>query len=457
MERKYLDDLDEWLNDPLRKPLIVWGARQVGKTYLIRDIFAERRFKGKYLYIDCHRQKNFVSFCQSHVDPRDIIDYLSLQFGVDISDKTLLIFDEAQDCLPLISSLKYFCEEYREIPVILTGSMVRMKMERENRGRGKKKGFLFPVGKINQLTIHPLDYEEFLLNCNKKLHQALAESYASRKALDPGIAELALSSLYDYLLVGGMPEPLDAFLSSKSHKKALDVLKDVYDNYLSDMQLYQMSRESFLRTNAVFSNIYSELSQENKNFKCSNIEEGSRNRDFYFPIQWLNFAYLVNRSSLVKEKVTFPLISREEGSYRLYLNDMGMFSYQSQIDAFTFLEEDGRNSLKGIYFENFVSCELVHNGFPLFYWKGKGDSEMEFLLAHGGYVYPIDVKAKRGSLSSLKKYREHNSPDMAIKVSRAPLSYDEERKVLNVPFYQFFLLLKEMKENEGPFRWFPQP
>lgn len=453
MERKYLKDLDSWLNDPLRKPLIVWGARQVGKTYLIRDIFAESRFKGRYLYIDCHRQKKFVSFCRTHGDVDEIIDYLSLQFHVTIDEKTLLIFDEAQECLPIISMLKYFCEDHREIPVILTGSMVRIKMERETKGRGRKEGFLFPVGKINQLVVHPLDFEEFLLNSNKRLYDVLSRSYRDREPVDPAIGELALAYLYDYLLIGGMPEPLDAFLKTKSHKVALDVLKDVYDNYLSDMSLYQMSKESFLRTHNVFSHIYSELNKENKNFKCSRLEEGSRNRDFYSPIQWLTFAYLVSKSNIVKEKVTVPLISQEEGLYRLYLNDMGIFSYQSQENATSFLSEDGKNSLKGIYYENFVACELVHNGFPLFYWKGKGDSELEFLIEHGGQAYPIDVKAKKGSLASLKKYREHNIVETAIKVSRSPLGYDENTRVLNIPFYQFFLFLKELKEKETRFSW----
>ena len=172
LERKYLSDLENWLNSERRKPLMVWGARQVGKSYLIKDIFAEKYFENSYIYIDCLENIDFVNFCQSNYDVSSIISYLSLKYNRRIDENTLLIFDEIQECTNLITMLKYFCQEYRNIPIIATGSMVRIKLKRDASKRGPKgKGFLFPVGKINELVIYPLNFKEYLLNRNKMLYE----------------------------------------------------------------------------------------------------------------------------------------------------------------------------------------------------------------------------------------------------------------------------------------------
>ena len=133
MYRKYIKNLIDWLNSDRRKPLMVWGARQVGKTTLIKDIFAEEFFKNKYIYIDCRIEHNFVDYCMKHVNAKEIINYLALEKNMIIDKNTLLIFDEAQECLPIITLMKYFCQDYREIPVIVTGSMVRIKIQRASK------------------------------------------------------------------------------------------------------------------------------------------------------------------------------------------------------------------------------------------------------------------------------------------------------------------------------------
>lgn len=446
MYRKYMKELIEWKDNPRRKPLMVWGARQVGKTYLIKDLFAKQFYDGKYIYVDCRTDHNFVDYCNLHVNAQEIINYLSLDRNMLINKDTLLIFDEAQECLPIITLMKYFCQDFREIPVIVTGSMVRIKIQRENRkrGNGKNNQFLFPVGKINQLTIYPLNFEEYLINRNKMLYDKILESYSKNINLDDAFHNKALDCFYEYLLVGGMPEAVDVFLESNSYQESRIVLKELYDNYLSDMELYQASPESIVRARKIFENIYVQLNKDTKNFMPSIIEKGAKGRDFRTPIDWLTLAFLVQKSSLIKEKVTIPLVDSNESLYRLYLCDVGMFSYQSGINATTFIRNDVDNSLSGIFFENYVANELTNAGIKLFYWKGKSNSEFEFIVEHDSNIIPIDVKKSRGTLNSLEKFKHHNKLNYAVKISKNKYGYDEERKILTLPYYYLFIFIKDL-------------
>ena len=162
MVRTATQKLIKWNESNRRKPLIVWGARQVGKTYLIKDIFAKKYYKNNYIYIDFKIEDEINKFCTQTANAEKIIEYISLLKGKRITEKTLLIFDEVQECPNIVSSLKYFCQDFREIPVIATGSMVRIKLQRETKKRGSGEKFLFPVGKIDQITIYPMTFEEFL-------------------------------------------------------------------------------------------------------------------------------------------------------------------------------------------------------------------------------------------------------------------------------------------------------
>lgn len=450
MYRKYINDLKSWLNSRNRKPLMIWGARQVGKSYLIKNIFAETYFKGKYIYVDCRTDHDFVDYCASHVNAKEVINYLSLDRGMKIDSSTLLIFDEAQECLPIVTLMKYFCQDFKDIPVIVTGSMVRIKIQRENRKRGNASNdkFLFPVGKINQLTIYPLDFEEFLYNSNHVLYEVIKDSYYKKSKIDELLHNKALEQFYDYLMLGGMPEVVNEFLETKSYQAAKEVLIDLYDNYLGDMELYQASPESIVRSKKIFENIYSQLNKESKNFKSSLIEKKLKNRDIRSPIDWLSLAFLINKASLVKEKVTIPLVDSDESLYRLYLSDMGMFTYQSNINPKAFLSNEGRNTLSGIFFENYVSIELVNYGYKLFYWRGKGDSEFEFVIESESTIIPIDVKKSKGKLNSLEKFTEHNKLNYAVKISKNNYGFDKENKILTIPFYFLPFYLQELKEKE---------
>ncbi len=450
MYRKYIADLEKWVKSERRKPLMIWGARQVGKTYLIRDLFASKYFKDKYIYVDCKTNNEFVDYAFNHTNPKDIINFLSLKNDMIINKDTLLIFDEAQECLPIVTLMKYFCDEFREIPIIVTGSMVRIKIVRENSKRGQNNitnKFLFPIGKINQLTIYPLNFEEYLINRNKVLYDAILNDYSNHKKSSDLTHNEALKIFYEFLLVGGMPEACDVFLETKNYQESRNTLKELYDNYLSDMSLYQASDESIIRARKVFQNIFNELNKESKNFKSSLIEKNTRSRDYENPIDWLELAYIVNKSHLVKETVTIPLIDSNESLFRLYLSDTGLFSLQSNIDPTTFINKNTTNTLSGIFFENYVANELINQGYKLFYWNGKNNSEFEFVIEYDSYIIPIDVKKSRGSLNSLEKFKNHNKLFLAIKISSNNLGYNKESKILTIPFYLVPFILKDLKNN----------
>lgn len=446
MERNATQKLVEWNNNRKKKPLIVWGARQVGKTYLIKDIFAERYYKDSYIYIDCKIEDEISDFCSKTANAEKIIEYISLLKGKKITEKTLLIFDEVQECPNIISALKYFCQDFRQIPVIATGSMVRIKIQREThkRGNADNNKFLFPVGKINQITIYPMTFDEFLMNSNKILYETVKKAYENKEPLNAQIHELAMEQVYRYLLVGGMPEAVETYIDEGDLFESREILKVLYDNYLSDMELYQASREAVLRSRNLFSNIYRELNKESKNFAPGLIEEKSRTRDYATSIQWLTMAHIVNQSYQLKEHVTMPLMVDNDSSFRLFLGDIGMFSYQSGVNAASFVSNERENTLSGIFFENYVASELIAKGHKLFYWRGKASAELEFIIESNNKLYPIDVKKGRGTLNSLEKFSHHNKFEYAIKVSKNNYGYNVEQKLLTVPFYFFPFVAQDL-------------
>ena len=449
MERIALQKLVTWNENKRKKPLIVWGARQVGKTYLVQELFAKNYYKDNYIYVDCKKEDEIREFCSKTANAEKIIEYISLRKGKKITKETLLIFDEVQECPNIISSLKYFCQDFREIPVIATGSMVRIKLQREMRKRGvaENEKFLFPVGKINQITIYPMTFDEFLMNSNEILYDALRIAYENKQPLDAHIHELAMEQVYRYLLVGGMPEAVDVYIEDDDLLEAREVLKVLYDNYLADMELYQASQEAVLRSRVLFQNIYKELNKESKNFSPGLIEEKSKTRDFATSIQWLTMAHIIHQSFQLKEHITMPLMPDNESNFRLFLADIGMFSYQSGINAASFISNERDNTLSGIFFENFVANELIAKGHKLFYWRGRASSELEFIVESGNKLYPIDVKKRKGTLNSLEKFSNHNKFECAIKVSKNNYGYDSAQKLLTIPFYFIPFVAKDLAEG----------
>ena len=426
------------------------GCTSGWKNLFDTGAFREKILSKQIRLRDCKKEYEIRDFCSGTANAEKIIEYISLRKGQQINEQTLLIFDEVQECPNILSSLKYFCQDYREIPVIATGSMVRIKLQRETHKRGARDNdkFLFPVGKINQMTVYPMTFDEFLMNSNQMLFDAVRNAYERRQPLERQIHELAMEHVYKYLLVGGMPEAVEAYIDGGNLLESREILKVLYDNYLADMELYQASQESVLRSRALFQNIYRELNRESKNFSPGLIEEKSKTRDYATSIQWLTMAHVVNQSFQLKEHVTMPLMPDSDSSFRLFLGDIGMFSYQSGINAASFVSSERENTLSGIFFENFVANELIAKEHKLFYWRGKSSAELEFIVESDNRLYPIDVKKGRGTLNSLEKFSNHNKFEYAIKVSKNNYGYDREQKLLTIPLYFIPFVAKDLADGK---------
>lgn len=443
MERLSLNSLENWFNSKLRKPLIVWGARQVGKSHLIEELFLKPKFGKNYLYIDLIKNDEDRTFFSTTTDPKKYLSYIELKYQRKISNDFPLVFDEVQKCPQVLTSLKYFCVDFPEIPIIVTGSLVRISLKEQS------DDFLFPVGKVNEMFMFPMTFEEFLINKNSKLYDLIVNSYKTKTALDDIAHSLAIDTLFEYLSLGGMPEVLKTYFETNSFLDAYKVRKDIYNNYIADMDTYNISNENVLKTRAVYKNIYSQLNKENKNFKISYVEKGKSNRDYFNAYQWLILSNVVYKSSKLKEKVPLPLVEDNNSLFRMYLSDVGLFGHQSGINSSYFFNKIAYSNISGIFFENYVACELVAHGIPLFYWCGKNEYEFEFVVENQGIAVPIDVKKKSGSLNSLKEFRNHNKKGLAIKISQNKLGFDKDNLLLTIPLYQVFMLSKDLEENRN--------
>lgn len=438
--RNKLNELIKWKNAKDRKPLIVWGARQVGKSYLIKDLFAKNHFKD-YLYIDLKKDEEALNYFSTTANSDKYITFIEMQYKKKLNKDCLLIIDEVQLSHNVLSSLKYFYQDHKEIPVIVTGSLVRLSLLDEN-----KENALFPVGKVNSINLYPLSFDEYLINANEILYKNIVDSYKKMTPLDEGIHKIAINHLYEYLSIGGMPEVVKDFLDNKSYLNASKIQEDIYNDYLKDITTYSIPISMIMKIKKVYENIFNQLNKENKNFKVSLIDKNKANRDYYDAYNWLEFSNIVYVSHKLKERLTLPLYSNDN-LFRLYLLDVGLFAYQSKTKQSMFFVDNKRNTLSGIFYENYIANELKGNDIPLFYWKGKNDFEFEFIVQCDNSIIPIDVKKGNGKLNSLDNFKLFNKVDLAIKIADCNLGYDKSKKILSVPLYMAFLVIKDIKED----------
>lgn len=447
MDRLALSYLVEWNSRAKRKPLMVYGARQVGKTYLIRDIFAKTYYKNKYIYINLKFDDDIRDFINGEGDykqptsnAKEIMNHISLRENRIIDENTLLILDEIQEAIPAITSLKDFKDNYSQIPVIASGSLVRIKIKRAS--KKKKEKFFYPVGSVDELTLFPMNFEEFLINSNKMLYDKIVEAYNNKVPLDTFSHNLAIEQLKNYLLVGSLPENIDIFLQTKSHVSSRKNLTTIYNDYLNDIDLYDVSAETILKTRKLFNNIYIEINRPHTDFKPSLFDEGAKTRDYINPMELLKLGGVIYINKCLKEHVTLPFKEDKGSNYRLYFLDTGFLAYQSDINMVDFIKPINTNM--GVFFENYIACELASYNIDLFYWKGKNDYEFEFITKVNGQITPIDVKKKRGILGSTENFKNHNSCKTFVKVSENYYGYDETNGILTIPLYSFFMFAKEI-------------
>ena len=389
MQRILMDKLIEWKENPRKKPLILQGVRQCGKTYLLKEFGAKCYEDVFYCKFDSDRE--LADFFEPNLDPRRIIKDMSIFRGKDIKPQTtLIIFDEIQACGKALTSLKYFCEDAPEYHVIAAGSLLGVAMQ---------TGTSFPVGKVEFLTLYPMNFYEFLLAQNRLLAQELNES-----AFEDTIwrsFRIQLEGLYrDYQIVGGMPEVVQSWIDSHSIENTEKIQAQIILSYENDFAKYAPI-QYFPKLSAIWNGVPSQLAKENRKFIFSQIKKSWRAKDLEDALEWLIRSGLVYKVENI-EKPYFPLSSYANHTYfKLYMSDIGIMRRVANLPASVILDRsDYYNEFKGAMAENFVCCELKRLfGENLYYWtaEGTGKAEVDFIIQDGADIIPIEVKAGSAS------------------------------------------------------------
>ena len=416
----------------MNKPLLVIGARQIGKTYIIND-FCQTEFDN-YLEFNLHDREDIVDLFRAKINTQEKIDRLELLVGHKINfENTVIFFDEVQESEEVIAACKFFAESKANYKIICAGSLLGVKINRFTQS--------FPVGKVRMLSMYPLDFEEFLWGCEQEsLVDQIKACVAEGNNMISPLHEKLLKLYRQYLYIGGMPEAVMDFITVGKDVLLFndDILSDIRASYVSDMGRYVKSPLESTRIEAVYHSAPSQLLNASKKFLYSNIQKGARSKDYTLPLDWLTASGMIYGSTMV-EKPLMPLKGYEKNGYfKLYLNDPGLLCNALNIlPSAIMLDQDF--AYKGVLAENYVATQLVASGHELFYWRSENTAEIDFLLSHNEGIIPLEVKAgKRVTSPSLRVYQDKFSPPYTIRLSAKNFALDGAIKA--IPLYAAFTL-----------------
>lgn len=430
MERKIYQDLLNWKNSIDRKPLVLQGARQVGKTYIV-NLFGDNNY-ANVVYCNLEKDPNLKDFF-TDLSPQNIIKKLSNYKRKEIMPShTLIIFDEIQACPEALTSLKYFCEEANEYHIIATGSLLGVSVNRQK--------YSFPVGKVEFLNMYPMDFEEFLLACdNKYLVNEIKNCFISNKPLAQPFHEQALELYKTYLYVGGMPEVVEEYLKNKNYDLVKNKQQSILDSYFNDMGKYNKQTE-IPKTRLVYKNISTQLAKENRKYKYTAIKSGGRASEFASAIEWLCLAGVANQLYRL-EQIKLPLNAYKSlDDFKFYMNDVGLCSASQNIliDDIIF-DNIEFNDFKGGLTENYVNNQLLVNKHTCFYWTSGNSAEIDFITRLDKNIIPIEVKSSNNTKSkSLNEYINKYKPEYSIRISAKNFGF--ENNIKSVPLYAVFCI-----------------
>jgi len=424
MYRDAIVNLKKWKEDKFHKPLIVRGARQVGKTWLLQEF--GRTSYGKFVYVNFEETPVLQNIFTSDFDIERIITVLQIQAQTTITaEDTLIVFDEIQSAERGVTSLKYFCENAPQYHIIAAGSLL---------GMGLHSQVSFPVGKVDFMDLHPLSFSEFLLSFGES---ALIDAL---KAKDWGVISIFADKLKEYLryyfYVGGMPEVVDAFGQTRDWQLVRRIQNRILNSYEGDFSKHAPN-ETVPRIRMIWQSIPSQLAKENKKFVYGVLREGARAKDFELAIQWLVDCGLLLKSHRVS-KPGIPLAAYQDISvFKLFLHDVGLLGAMAGLNVRTIIEGDEIfTEFKGALTEQYVMQQLRLNSERYIgYWTNeRSTSEVDFIIQEEGEVVPIEVKSGENLKSkSFKLFCEKYKPSKAIRTSLS--GYKEESWMTNVPLY----------------------
>ena len=432
MYRKIFKYLKEWKESPYRKPLILQGARQVGKTHSVLT-FGKQEYEN-VAYFNFETDTRLKETFEENINPDYLIPILSrLSNQTIIKEKTLIFFDEIQLCERALTSLKYFCEQAPEYHIIVAGSLLGLAVNRQQ--------FSFPVGKVDMKTLYPMDIEEFLMAMGEDELIAAIKKYFEENTPMPSVLHDAAMEYYrKYLVVGGMPECVSKFRETGNYTLIRHAQDMILLSYLNDMSKYNVTNE-IKKTRLVYDNITVQLSKENTRFQYKLVKTGGRASEFENAIEWLTISGITSKIYGL-EDIQKPLENYKNiDSFKIYVSDIGLLCAKKEIvpEDILYLSKEF-NDFKGGMAENYVNVHLNINGYTQYYWKApKGTSEVDFIIMREGKIIPVEVKsADNTRAKSLENYMKKYKPEYAIKVSSKNFGF--ENNIKSIPLYAVFCI-----------------
>ncbi len=430
MERKILKPIIKRKNSTKRMPLLIYGARQVGKTYTALT-FGKQDYKNT-VYINMEGATEIATIFERDLNPERIIRELAAKSGQSIfKGDTLLIFDEIQSCERALTSLKYFCEDAPEYHIIAAGSLLGVALNREK--------YSFPVGKVDMMTLYPLDFEEFLwATDNEKMCELIKECYAD---FSPNpLHDTAMDLYKTYLVVGGMPRVVSEYADTKDFNFVMAAQKSLNDAYIADMAKYATPHET-TKIMAAWISIPAQLAKENRKFQYKVIKSGARAYEYETPLDWLRTAGIVNKCIRISEGKMPLSVYADNDSFKVYMVDTGLLCSKFDIAANVVLNSPSSfDGFKGALAENYVMQALVTNGISPYYWSSQGKAELDFVFQdRQGNIVPLECKsADNVRAKSLKNFVSLYEPVYSIRVSAKNFGF--ENGIKSVPLYGVFCL-----------------
>ena len=440
MERKLLKELMNWKKNPKRKPLLLEGARQVGKTYLLESLFGKVHYNNVIRVNFEKADSELFNLFDGNIDPHRIINYLSIKEHKTIEKgNTLIIFDEIQEAPRALTSLKYFSEDAPEYHIAATGSLLGIALH---------SGTSFPVGKVDRLRLYPLDLEEF--------YWALSLKDYSDEALDaitnyrsPLFSSQFRDAFQQYLTIGGMPAVVSEWVENHNINTVDVILKNILSDYRDDFSKHTTNSESRKIAN-IWRTIPNQFAKESHKFSYKTVEPSARGRDYAFALDWLIDTGLIYKIDLVPQGDKLPLsFYANTADFKVYTLDTGLLRRLANLPSSVVMGDDNIwSNFGGFFAEQFVLQQLRSFGFDeIFYWSGnsdnpskpKGKSELDFIVSFDNLIIPIEVKSGNNvKAQSLRVFRNKYNPELSIRFSLKNLEYNGG--LLNIPLYYSFLM-----------------
>ena len=431
MYRKIMIFLEAWKNSVHRKPLILQGARQVGKTYSILE-FGRTHYEN-VAYFNFETNPKLNETFEENISPDYLIPILSHIAGQTIvKEKTLIVFDEIQLCERALTSLKYFCENAPDYHIIVAGSLLGVAVNRAK--------FSFPVGKVDMKTLYPMDMEEFMLALGENdLVEQIKKCFQTNTPLPSALHDASMQLYRQYLVVGGMPECVMHFAETKDYILVRHTQDTILASYLNDMGKYNTPNK-VKKIMLVYDSITVQLSRKNTRFQYKLIKKGGRASEFENAIEWLCLSGIVSQVYKV-EQIKKPLENyRDIDAFKIYVSDLGLLCANKDLaanDILYMVEEI--NDFKGGMAENYVNVQFSINGYRTYYWESERGAEIDFIIQRDGQLIPIEVKsADNTRAKSLKVYMDTYKPAYAIKLSAKNFGLEDNKKT--VPLYAAFCI-----------------